>query len=110
MDKKDKVFWHEAFFEALQLEFHRYQNSLTFEDEYPLSKEALISDTFKEATNMSDAVRDIFFEGAEQYGWLQQDRLDNAIKMAKKMLLLGNPVEKVIEVTELPYETVADLV
>ena len=44
MNERTKVFWHEAFFEALQLEFHRYQDSLEFEDEYPLSKEALIMD------------------------------------------------------------------
>ena len=44
MTERTKVFWHEAFFEALQLEFHRYQDSLEFEDEYPLSKEALIMD------------------------------------------------------------------
>jgi len=30
--------------EALQLEFHHYLDSLEFEDEYPLSKEALIMD------------------------------------------------------------------
>ena len=44
MNERAKVFWHEAFFEALQLEFHRYHDSLEFEDEYPLSKEALIMD------------------------------------------------------------------
>jgi len=44
LNERTKVFWHEAFFEALQLEFHRYQDSLEFEDEYPLSKEALIMD------------------------------------------------------------------
>ena len=44
MSERTKVFWHEAFFEALQLEFHEYQDLLEFEDEYPLSKEALIVD------------------------------------------------------------------
>jgi len=44
LTERTKVFWHEAFFEALQLEFHRYQDFLEFEDEYPLSKEALIMD------------------------------------------------------------------
>jgi len=44
LSERTKVFWHEAFFEALQLEFYRYQNLLEFEDEYPLSKEALIMD------------------------------------------------------------------
>ena len=40
----DKVFWHEAFYEALRLEFHEYLDSLTFLEEHPLSKEALIVD------------------------------------------------------------------
>ena len=40
----DKVFWHEAFTHALQLELWDYKDSLTFRDEYPLSKEALIVD------------------------------------------------------------------
>jgi len=44
MNKRDKVFWHEAFFEALQLEFHQYTDSLEFVSEHPLSKEALIMD------------------------------------------------------------------
>ena len=44
MSELNKVFWHETLFEALQLEFYRYQDSLEFEDEYPLSKEALIMD------------------------------------------------------------------
>ena len=44
MDGSNKVFWHEAFFEALQLEFHQYQDALTFDSEYQLSKEALIMD------------------------------------------------------------------
>jgi len=44
LNERTKVFWHEAFFEALQLEFYRYQDFLEFKDEYPLSKEALIMD------------------------------------------------------------------
>ena len=44
MEAQDKVFWHGAFFEALQLEFHQYLNALDFEDEHQLSKEALIMD------------------------------------------------------------------
>ena len=41
---RDKVFWHEAFTHALRLELRDYKDSLTFMDEYPLSKEALIID------------------------------------------------------------------
>ena len=42
--KKDKVYWHDGFYAALQLEFHDYRDALTFEDEHQLSKEALIMD------------------------------------------------------------------
>jgi len=41
---RDKVYWHDAFFEALQLELHEYLDALTFANEHPLSKEALIVD------------------------------------------------------------------
>jgi len=44
LDESNKVFWHEAFFEALQLEFHQYLDALIFDNEYQLSKEALIMD------------------------------------------------------------------
>ena len=44
MEENNKVFWHEAFFEALQLEFHQYHDALIFDNEYQLSKEALIMD------------------------------------------------------------------
>ena len=44
LSESTKVFWHGAFFEALQLEFHRYRDSLKFENEVLLSKEALKMD------------------------------------------------------------------
>ena len=37
----NKIYWHDAFFDALQLELHGYRDYLTFEDEKQLSKEAL---------------------------------------------------------------------
>ena len=43
-DKQDKIYWHDAFFAALQLELHDYINDLIFEDERQLSKEALAMD------------------------------------------------------------------
>jgi hypothetical protein len=43
-ERQGKIYWHEAFFEALQLELHDYRDVLTFVDEYQLSKEALIMD------------------------------------------------------------------
>jgi len=41
---KDKTYWHDAFFEALQLELHQYLPSLKFIYEHQLSKQALIID------------------------------------------------------------------
>ena len=41
---KEKIYWHAAFFEALQLELHQYLDALSFIDEHPLSKQALIID------------------------------------------------------------------
>ena len=41
---KDKIYWHGAFFEAIQLELHQYLEILTFVYEYPLSKEELLID------------------------------------------------------------------
>jgi len=41
---KDKIYWHGAFFEAIQLEFHQYLEALTFVYEHPLSKEELLID------------------------------------------------------------------
>ena len=41
---KDKTYWHDAFFEALQLELHQYLEALKFVYEHQLSKQALIVD------------------------------------------------------------------
>jgi len=41
---KDKIYWHGAFFEAIQLELHQYLETLTFVYEHPLSKEELLID------------------------------------------------------------------
>ena len=43
-NKQDKIYWHEAFFSAIQLELHEYADMLTFEAERKLSEEALIMD------------------------------------------------------------------
>jgi len=67
--------------------------------------------TFKEALSMSESMKELFFEVAEQEGWNVPDMLENfrAKKIAKKLLHLGRPVEEVVEATELPYETVIGL-
>jgi len=41
LEEREIVYWHEAGFEAFQLELHEYKDFLHFEDEYQLSKEAL---------------------------------------------------------------------
>ncbi|MDR0272934.1 MAG: hypothetical protein LBI27_06420 [Clostridiales bacterium] len=40
-DKQGKVYWHDAFATALELELYDYADSLTFESEYQLNKKAL---------------------------------------------------------------------
>ena len=57
---------------------------------------------------MSEAVKVIFLEGAMRYGWLD-DKFVERKKIAKKLLLLGDPVGKVAEATELSVETVEAL-
>ena len=42
---KDKIYWHDAHHEALQLELHEYEDVLEFKKEHQLSKEALRMDT-----------------------------------------------------------------
>jgi len=62
---------------------------------------------FMEAMSMfTEGVRDIFMEGAERYGWLADREIERLKAVAKKLLLLGDSVEKVAEATELPVETV----
>ena len=41
---QEKIYWHEAFYRALQLIFHDYKDFLQFENERLLSKEALKMD------------------------------------------------------------------
>jgi len=44
LDERGKIYWHEAFFEALQLELYQYRDSLTFHNEHRLNEEALRMD------------------------------------------------------------------
>ncbi|MCL2171389.1 MAG: hypothetical protein FWB71_04490 [Defluviitaleaceae bacterium] len=43
-EDKDKIYWHDAFYAAIQLELHDYEDVLIFESEYQLSQEALSMD------------------------------------------------------------------
>lgn len=41
LDEHGKIYWHEAFYEGLKLEFEQYKDFLEFQTEHRLSKEAL---------------------------------------------------------------------
>jgi hypothetical protein len=68
---------------------------------------------FKEMIDMSEAAREIYDEIAAKYGWDERAKktgAQEAIKtVAKKLLLLDIPVEKVAKATELPVETITGL-
>jgi hypothetical protein len=51
---RDKVYWHDAHFAAIQLELHDYNDDLIFEETHPLSEEALEIDIriIKKARNI----------------------------------------------------------
>jgi len=71
-------------------------------------------EAYKEAVDMfSEDLREIIMAGAERGGWLidayRKRELETAKQIAKNMLLLGLPVEKVAKATELPLETVMSL-
>ena len=40
-ESRDKIYWHDAFYEAVQLELAEYKDVLEFKNEHHLSKEAL---------------------------------------------------------------------
>lgn len=54
--KFDKIYWHGAFYEALQLEFNDYLDILDFTNEYALGKEALKMDALVIRKNSSRQV------------------------------------------------------
>jgi len=67
-------------------------------------------DAYLEAIGMfSEDLRELFLEGAERHGWLSSRDSTLKIEMAKKMLLLGDSPDKIVEVTELPLETVMSI-
>ena len=62
---------------------------------------------------MTEAVKEIFMEGAKKYGWLdnefEQIKMQERREIAKEMLVRGYPIEEVAEIMKLPIETVMDL-
>jgi len=63
---------------------------------------------FMEAMNMSEAVKEIFLEGAEKYGWLE-DKFADKKQIARKLLARGDSAEDVAEVMEMPIEAIIGL-
>ena len=55
MEENSKIYWHEAFYEALKLELHQYKDFLEFQNEHHLSKEALRVDVL--VIKMNKAVK-----------------------------------------------------
>jgi len=69
---------------------------------------------YKEAIDMfSEDLRELFLEGAEEYGWLDKRdskrEIERLKRVAQKMLMFGDSIEKVVEATELPVDTVLGL-
>jgi len=65
---------------------------------------------YKEATNMfSEETRDIIMSSAEERGWLEKTKIENAKEIAKNFLLLGISVENVAKATKLPIDVVTEL-
>ena len=61
--------------------------------------------TFREAMKVSEAVKELFLEAAEENGWFDE----RAKEIAKNLLLLGDPIDKVAKATNLPIEMVRSL-
>jgi len=63
---------------------------------------------FEEAMDMNEEVKTIFLDAAERNGWLE-DRFVERRSIAKRLLSLGDSIEKVANATELSIETVESL-
>jgi len=69
---------------------------------------------FKEAVSMlTEGMRDIFLEGADEYGWLdsryKKIEEEAAQKFVQGMLLHGLSIEDIANITKLPVETIIDI-
>lgn len=69
---------------------------------------------FMEAMNMfTEGVRDIFLEGADRYGWLNDrdsnQKLEKAKEIAKKMLKRGDSPSEVADITGLPIDIIIEI-
>jgi len=69
--------------------------------------------TFKEAAHMSNIAAQLLYEISQEEGggWVKEMiEMREKERIARKMLLRGDLIEDVVEMTDLPYETVAGLV
>ena len=57
----------------------------------------------------TEGVREIFMEGAEQHGWLDDFEIRRLKTVAEKLLMLGDSPEKVADATELPIDIVIEV-
>ena len=88
-----------------------------YKERKPLSEKDVFLDrllkanpgAFEEAMDMSEAVKEIFLEGAEKNGWLVERDIENLKAIAKRMLLRGYSAEEVAETTELAISVVKNL-
>jgi len=65
---------------------------------------------FMEAMNMfTEGVREIFMEGAEQYGWLDRYVDKRTRKIIERMLSFGDSHEKIAETTDIPLNTITEI-
>ena len=64
---------------------------------------------YKEASKMYPTLKERLSE-VEKEGWFDERDLEKAKVMARKMLIFGDSVEKIAEVTELPLDMVKTLV
>ena len=70
-------------------------------------------DAFKEVVGMSEGLKKIWDEVAEEAGWFaereQAAAATTAREIAKQLLKFGDPVEKIAAVTKLPVDEIMEL-
>ena len=100
-----------------------YKTMQAYKERKPLDDKNIFLDrivkanpnAFMEAMNMfTEGVREIFLEGADRYGWLNDRdsnlKLENSKEIARKMLLRGDSPSEVADVTGLPVDTIIEVV
>jgi len=57
----------------------------------------------------TEGVREIFMEGADRYGWLDNRLKKGKMEIARKLLARGDSPNEVADVTDLPIDTVIEI-